>query len=466
MDISQKLRMRFYEFQNKLRYEPVEIKYHFKDLQCLCTDNGSAFIPDTQASDLLRSEKIYGILSRSKVFNNIAFSHKPHGSIKQRILKRISLPNGGQLDNDFDERGRLIRTHYPDDISMIYHYNDLGYLSYIKSTNDITIDLNYDTRGRITKIKHSKEGVLEYIWGHSNSLESVKYPDSSKVFLKWDNNNRLIEIEYISDVSEYVEMRLENFQNIIKSKTEKIAFDRDKTGSLIGVMIDDIFNYEFSKDNDKKIFDVYWIKDDKGKVIKVITPTGIFLLDEDNRIKTQIGIDGQVKIYRHDKYKNLESIWDIGGITLFEIYNDKSSSIVNSSGLRTLRVTDSERPIVYMIEPFGVSMENYDEEKKMITLVNDKGVRVIYKYDKKGWLTSIYNPIIGETRFAYTRYGLLKDIVVNSNIRIEFFYLKKELFSGLKIHNLSDIYSDFLLIFLVPIMESIISKKVQVNYNV
>lgn len=411
MDISQKLRMQFYEFRNKLQYEPLEVKYHFKDLQCSHTGNGSVFFSDTQSPDLLRSEKIYGILSRSKVINNI--SNKP---VKQRVLKRMLLSNGGQLDNDFDDRGRLTRTHYPDGISMIYHYNDLGYLSYIKSTNDITIDLNYDTRGRITKIRHSKEGVFEYIWGHSNNIESVKYPDSSKVFLKWDNNNRLIEIEYISDISEYVEMRLENFQNIIKSKTEKIAFDRDKTGSLIGIRVNDIFNYEFSKENDKKIFDVHWIKDDKGKVIKVITPTGIFLLDKDNRIKTQIGIDGQVKIYRHGKYKNLESIWDIGGITLFEIYNDKSSSVVNSSGLRTLRVTDSERPIIYMIDPFGVGMENYDEDKKIITSVNDKGIRIIYKYDKKGRLASLEHPINGKMEFIYKIEGQLQKVKIESNI--------------------------------------------------
>lgn len=449
MDLSQKLRMQFHEFQNRLQYEPVEVKYYYKDLQYSPANNSSVDVgkPDTfpiqtifsdaLTPDLLQAEKVYGILSRAETLNNIVFPPKSHDSIKQRVLKRILLPNGSRLDNEFDNRGRLIRTHYPDNISMIYYYDDLGHLSQIKSTSDIIIDLNYDARGRIAKIRHSKEGMFEYVWDDFNNLESIKYPDSSKAFLKWDSNGRLFEMQW------------EGFQDINKSKTEKITFNRDKTGSLIGVRINEIFNYEFSKGNDQKIFDIHWIKDDMGKVTKVITPVGIFLLDENNRIKTKIGIDGQVTIYRYNKAKNLESIWDYGGATSFEIYDDKSSSIVNSGGLRTLRVVDSERPIVYMIDSSGVSMESYNDKKKTVTSINGTGMRVIYRYDKKERLKSIYNPIIGETIFAYTNYGLLKDIVINSNIRVELFYLKKELFSGFEIYTLSNILSDFLLYYKV-----------------
>lgn len=445
-----KMKMQFHEFHSRSQYEPVEVKYYFKDLRYSPANNGSldvgkpyifpiqTIFSDALTPNLLQAEKVYGILSQAKTLNNIVFPPKSRDSIKQRVLKRILLPNGSQLDNDFDNRGRLIRTHYPDGVSMIYHYNDLGHLSHIKSTTDISIDLNYDARGRIAKIRHSREGTFQYNWDTQNNLERIKYPDGSEAHLGWDRNSRLSRIKY---------------------ETEKIALNRDKTGRLIGVIVNDSVNYEFPKENNKKIYDLHWVNNYEEKVRKVITPVGIFLLDGEQMIKTKIGIDGQVTIYRYNKAKNLESIWDYGGATSFEIYDDKSSSIVNSGGLRTLRVADSERPISYMIDPYGVSMESFNDEKKTVTLVNDKGIRVVYKYDKKERLKSIYNPIIGETRFAYTKYGLLKDIVINSNIRIELFYLKKELFSGFKIYTLSNISSDFLLIFLVPIVESIISKK-------
>lgn len=418
MDISQKLRMQFHEFQNKLQYEPVEVKYYFKDLQYSPDNNSSVdagkpyafpmqtIFSDALMPDLLHAEKVSGILSQAKTLNNIVFPPESRDSIKQRVLKRILLPNGSGLDNDFDDRCRLIRTHYPDGVSMIYHYDGLGHLSLIKSTDDISIDLNYDARGRIAKIRHSKEGVFGYIWDHLNNLESVKYPDSSKALLKWDSNNRLLEMQW------------EGFQDINKSKTEKITFNRDKTGSLIGVRINEIFNYEFSKGNDQKIFDIHWIKDDTEKVTKVITPVGIFLLDENNWIKTKIGIDGQVTIYRYNKAGNLESIWDYGGAVLFKIYDDKFSSIVNSGGLRTLRVVDSERTIIYMIDSSGVSMESYDEYKKMVTLVNNKGIRVVYKYDKKDRLKSIEHPVNGKMQFIYKVNDILKNVTMENGAGI------------------------------------------------
>lgn len=450
MDLSQKLRMQFHDFKNRLQYEPVEVKYYFKDLQYSPANNSSVdagnpyafpvqtIFSDALTPDLLQAEKVYGILSRAKTLSNIVFPPESRDSIKQRVLKRILLPNGSQLDNDFDNRGRLIRTHYPDGVSMIYNYDDLGHLSHIKSTNNMSIDLNYDARGRIAKIRHSREGTFQYNWDAQYNLERIKYPDGSEAHLVWDCNSRLSKIKY---------------------ETEKMLLNRDRTGRLIGVLVNNSVDYGFPREINRKIYDIHWVTIDEEKVRKVITPVGIFLLDGEQMIRTKIGIDGQVTIYRYNKAKNLESIWDYGGATSFEIYEDKSSSIVNSGGLRTLRVVDSERPIVYMIDPFGVSMESYNEDKKTITLVNDKGMRVIYKYDTKERLKSIYNPIIGKTSFAYTKYGLLKDIVINSNIRIELFYLKNELFSGFKIYTLSNISSDFLLIFLTPIVESIISKK-------
>lgn len=409
MDLSQKLRMQFHEYKNSLQYEPVEVKYYYKDLLYSPDNNSSAdegkpyafpiqtIFSDALTSDLLQAEKVSGILSRAKTLNNIVFPHESHDSIKQRVLKRILLPNGSQLDNDFDNRGRLIRTHYPDGVSMIYNYDDLGYLSHIKSTNDISIDLNYDARGRIAKIRHSREGTFQYNWDIQNNLERVKYPDGSEAHLGWDRNSRFSEIRY---------------------ETEKIVLNRDKTGRVIGVLVNDSVDYGFPEEINGKVYDIHWVTNDEEKVRKVITPVGIFLLDGEQMIRTKIGIDGRATIYRYNKAKNLESIWDYGGATSFEIYNDKSSSIVNSGGLRTLRIVDSERPIVYMIDPNGVSMESFNEEKKMVTLVNNKGIRVVYRYDKKYRLKSIEHPVNGKMQFIYKGGDTLQRVAMQSGVEI------------------------------------------------
>ena len=411
MILQPKMRMRFHEFHSRSQYEAVEIKYHFKDLQYSSANNSSidvgkpyttpihTIFSDAFLPDLLKVEKIYGILTRANMFNNIVSPSKStdSDSIKQRVLKSILLPNGSQLENNFDDYGRLIRTHYPDGVSMIYNYNDIGNLSYIISANDLRIDLNYDAIGRIVEIRHSKEGIFQYDWNSLDSFKRVKYPDSSEVHLKWDGNNRLSELKY---------------------KSDKLVLNRDKTGRLIGLLINDSVPYEFPKLNNKKSYDLHWVTNDDGKFSKVITPVGIFLFDGKQRIKVKIGIDGQVTIYRYDKDENLRSIWNYGGAALIEHYGNSSFAIIHSDGLRTLHLVDKKRPITYMINPFGVSMESYNEEKKMVTLINDKGLRVINKFDKKGRIKGIEHPIDGKTLFIYKGDDILQKVTMQNGVEI------------------------------------------------
>jgi len=415
MNLQPKMRRQIHKFHSRSQYEPVEIKYYFKDLQYSPTNNSSVDVgkpytspiqtifSDAFLPDLLRAEKVYGILTRANMFNNIVSPSKSTDPIKQRVLKRIVLPNGGQLENNFDDYGRLIRTNYPDGVSMIYNYNDFGNLTHIISTNDLRIGIEYDAIGRIVKIRHSKEGTFQYDWNSLNSFKRVKYPNSSEVHLKWDGNNRLSELKY---------------------KSEKIVLNSDKTGRLIGLLINDSVPYEFSKLNNKKSYDLHWVSNDDGKFRKVITPVGIFLFDEEQRLKAKIGIDGQVTIYRYDKNENLISSWNYGGAARIEHYGDSSIAIINPNGLRTLHLVDQKRPIIYMINPFGVSMESYNEEKKMVTLVNDKGLRVINKFDDKGRLKGINHPIDGKTQFIYKGEDILQKVTMKNGVEIMFDYRK------------------------------------------
>jgi len=395
-------------------FEPAEFVFHFEDSTVPEKRGDFSAIASPKIRELssnLAELSFAGLLRAEKACGAIFGAPAPVGATSLGVefkspppkrLKWMILPDRTKLENQYDSSGKLVKICYPDGTTIQYAYNKFGNLSSASSQDGIDIAFSYNDVGQVVKTIYSKTEEFSYAWDPVGNLNRVQYPDLTVAKYEWNRNNML---------------------NSVVCGTEEIRFSRDKASHVRSISLGLGVEYEFHDGEAVKECPFHWQVDKEGKIKILATPFGIWLFDDIGRLRLAINWAGDVKVYRYGIKGRLGSVCSTGGRTSLEYDSDgKVIAIIDPVGFRSLWHPDPMRPILYRIDRSGVSAERYDKKQRLRSIATPTGLRMLFSYDIKGRLSSIYHPLQGITRFDYNGNHTLRSVSTSQGIQIRFEY--------------------------------------------
>lgn len=343
--------------------------------------------------------------------NNLTSIINEKGIVEKRFVYNIHGNVIKEIDNEgnetlykYDLLGNLVEKRVPVEADK---YN-VTYFIYDDNGNKVIERQGIDLVDKEEKCTRYNE--INFSYDCENRLVKLEDKNGAKIVYKYDClNNKTFESFKINEkTTKYISYVYDKVGNLIEKKEEiKGEFiSPEKKGKTIWA----ITQYSY---------------DGNGNITKIVTPKGFEITrkyDELDRILEEVQKDSYNDIlrrykYSYDKNNNIISIEDLSikEITRKKKYiydkKDRLTHYINATGNTTRLLCDKNDRIIKEILP-----EQYNKEK-------DDGLGTTYKYNFKGQVTEIKNPL-GQVvnKMEYDIKGNLLSKTDGENKKVEYKY--------------------------------------------
>ncbi|MCL2782036.1 MAG: hypothetical protein FWD74_11240, partial [Actinomycetia bacterium] len=302
-------------------------------------------------------------------------------------------PTGAVTGYGYDAASQLTSVTDPTGRATSYDYAPDGLLAAVTAPGGAVTRYAHDAAGNVTGVTDPRGGTV-----------SLAYTPTGLVASQTDQNGNTTAYAY-------------DAAGLLASATDPAgvttAYRHDPNGLLTAV-IDNAGGAGGAASADVTTSYGY---DADGRLTSITAPGGgvtRYVLDGAGRVTKVTDPLGQVSRYGYDPAGNLTASTDGNGNTIAYTYDPADQIIGRTSGTDALVPSaysyDGDGRLTGTTDAIGNASYAYDAAGRLVTAVNDHGLRLAYGYDGAGRLASLTYPDGRTATYGYDRAGLVSSL--------------------------------------------------------
>lgn len=327
------------------------------------------------------------------------------GAAREHATSRIDFPDGTSQSFEYDLQGRLTRTFsnsgqneaelsygLPGGVTVTTASGVTKLLSNDYDKPSVTVD----AEGRTTRFFYNADRRIERVIGPDGTTSKIDYDSNGNPITAIDGLGQSLNLVFDQTFNQIASLR--------NARGQTTQFASDVDGNLTTI------NHA---DGSKERF----LYDDRGYLSKIIDQLGrssLYTYNNKAMVSAQQRLGSENASYNYDSHRNLTSISDASGVTLFQYDSaDRLTKIIYPGGRLLAFTYDNSNRRTSSTDQSGFKTNySYDALGRLSELTNSANARIVsYSYDSLSRVTREDRGNGTATEYTYFSDGLVKSIV-------------------------------------------------------
>lgn len=333
-----------------------------------------------------------------------------------KIVEVINSQKVVSVQNEYDNKFRVIKQKFPDGAEMSFEYDDEQNLVIQTERNGSRTVFIHDDKYRNTEIRYSDGSKEKFVYNERSQCVSKTNRNGSVTRMAYDHRGNLTQI--IDSGRRKANMTYDSHNRLLALRINgkiRIKNSYDHKGNLIcsenalgnrNEICYDAFGRKIQEIINKKETSNYTY-DEKGNVATITGAFGkqaSYVYDDLNRVIVSSDANGNEERYSYDSCNRIVEIMNAEGNRRRYTYNTNGKPI---------KVVDYDGFEVHMV---------YDTSGRLAGETDKEGNQTTYTYDKMWNVASVTEANDGHTQYKYDFNNRMNKIVLSQGGEIEFSY--------------------------------------------
>ena len=386
---------------------------------------------------------------------------------KGRFLNEINPEGNLTVENEYDDKNRVIKQHFADGAKMCYNYEDRE-VQNIKETlktefiaqNGVKTNYYRDVRYRTLEVEYPDHGIIqtEYNWKDQKISETDKI--GPRTYYEYDDKGNLSRIE--NPLGEMTDLTYDDKNQLTKISVEgivKLENEYDSNGNLVAAADALKRQVRFTYDRNNKGLPTHIAQpdgsvikvkyDDRRNVTQVTNPHGVttsyeydslnrviktvdgngnstqFNYDENNNLTRVTSAEGNGRTYTYNKDGKVEKIVFENEAEMQFAYNKlgKPEAVIDPLGRITSFTYDKMWNVSQVTQPNGAETSFiYDKNNRLVTIEKPDETTIHFKYNKNDQKTQITDEAGNNIYLTYDKLKRLIEVRNDEDVKLAYTY--------------------------------------------